>query len=57
MDIDKYMIYNEGGDSYRPFVIVRLPKDLWITLNISYYRSSGRSNRTMIYSDTWFPTG
>jgi hypothetical protein len=52
-----YMIFNEGGDSFRPFIIIKLDENLWITPNICYYRSSGRSNNTPIYSETWLPTG
>jgi len=54
------IIYHEGGDSYRPFLVVKAPPE-WPVENIAYYQSSGRSNETNgnhynYRKDTWFPT-
>jgi hypothetical protein len=50
-------MYHEGGDSYRPFIIIPINNPaLWSLPNICYYRSSGRSNENS-YPNTWFPTG
>jgi len=55
--INNNIVYHEGGDSYRPFIIIELPPNLWVTPNISFYRTTGRSNEGFsIYSNTWFPT-
>ena len=51
-------IYHEGGDSYRPIIIIPINTPaLWPNNNIAYYRSSGRSNTTPQYANTWFPFG
>jgi hypothetical protein len=49
-------IYHEGGDSYRPIIIIPInDTNLWPNKNIAYFRSSGRTNKTPQYSNTWFP--
>jgi hypothetical protein len=51
-------IIHEGGDSYRPVIIIPINNaDLWPNNNIAYFRSSGRTNKTPQYSNTWFPFG
>ena len=58
------VVYHEGGDSYRPFIILPVPTtEKWISPNIIYYRSSGRSNRgdgedikNKYRNGTFFPT-
>jgi hypothetical protein len=51
-------IIHEGGDSYRPLIIIPINNpNLWTNNNIAYFRSSGRSNSTPQYSNTWFPLG
>ena len=51
-------IYHEGGDSYRPIIIIPInDPNLWPNKNIAYFRSSGRTNQTPEYSNTWFPLG
>lgn len=54
----KYIIFHEGGDVYRPFLIIEHVDHLWITPNIAFYQSSGQSNDKFggIYANTWFPT-
>ena len=54
----QHAIYHEGGDSYRPIIIIQINNPaLWPNDNIAYYRSSGRSNTTPQYTNTWFPFG
>jgi len=54
----KNTIIHEGGDSYRPVIIIPINNtDLWPNKNIAYFRSSGRTNKTPQYSNTWFPFG
>lgn len=51
-------IIHEGGDSYRPIVIIGINNlDLWPNANIGYFKSSGRTNQTPIYANTWIPFG
>jgi len=51
-------IYHEGGDSYRPIIIIPInDANLWPNKNIAYFRSSGRTNQTPEYSNTWLPLG
>jgi len=54
----KYIIYHEGGDVYRPFIIIELNTKIWITPNIAFYKTSGKSNDRFggIYAGTWIPT-
>ena len=57
-------VYHEGGDSYRPIITISVPEgEKWISENIIYYRSSGRSNagegqeiKNKYRNGTWFPT-
>ena len=51
-------IIHEGGDSYRPIVIIEINNlALWPNANIAYFKSSGRTNKTPQYSNTWLPFG
>ena len=55
------IIYHEGGDSYRPFIVMNVPTQYnWLTPNISFFQSSGRSNDNSVENElrrnTWFPT-
>ena len=51
-------IIHEGGDSYRPIVIIGINDlNFWPNANIGYFKSSGRTNQTPIYANTWFPFG
>lgn len=54
----KYIIYHEGGDVYRPFIIIENLGHIWITPNIAFYQTSGQSNDKFggIYANTWLPT-
>jgi hypothetical protein len=55
--------YHEGGDSYRPFIILPATQP-WVTENQAYFMSSGRSNTTdpvdarknEYKKNTFFPT-
>lgn len=55
--------YHEGGDSYRPFIILPANQP-WVTENQAYFMSSGRSNITdpidarknEYKTNTFFPT-
>jgi hypothetical protein len=52
------IIYHEGGDSYRPFIVVNVPVAVWVGNRLAFYKSSGRSNVGYeLYANTWFPTG
>ena len=59
-NVNLEIIYWEGGDSYRPFIVVKAdPK--WPIENMAYYKSSGRSNllkenEANYRRETWFPT-
>jgi len=49
-------IYHEGGDCYREIVIVKA-RQPWITPNIAFFQSTGRSNKGYEkLTGTWFPT-
>jgi hypothetical protein len=49
-------IYHEGGDCYREIVIVKA-RQPWITPNIAFFQSTGRSNKGYEkLAGTWFPT-
>lgn len=55
------IIYHEGGDSYRPFIVINVPlTHNWLSPNISFFQSSGRSSDNLLENvlrkDTWFPT-
>lgn len=53
-------IFHEGGDSYRPLIIIPVPSNVvWHAPNICFYRSSGRSNEKSAgnFTNTWFPIG
>lgn len=55
------IVYHEGGDSYRPFMSINVPPPYnWLTPNISFFQSSGRSSENLLENelrrDTWFPT-
>lgn len=55
------VVYHEGGDSYRPFTVIKVPSQYnWLTTNISFFQSSGRSNDNASQNDlrrnAWFPT-
>lgn len=53
-----YILYNEGGDHIRPFIVLPVPEhENWITNNIAYYRTSGESNVGSTHlKGTWIPT-
>ena len=55
------VVYHEGGDCYRPFTVIKVPSQYnWLTPNISFFQSSGRSNNNENQNDlrrnAWFPT-
>lgn len=54
-------VYHEGGNCYRPFTVLKVPSQYnWLTPNISFFQSSGRSNDNAAQNDlrrnAWFPT-
>lgn len=54
-------VYHEGGNCYRPFTVIKVPSQYnWLTPNISFFQSSGRSNDNAAQNDlrrnAWFPT-
>jgi hypothetical protein len=50
------IVYWEGGNSYRPFIVLPASKK-WLSKNMAYYKSSGESNTESKYrTNTWFPT-
>ena len=56
--ISIHIQYWEGGNSYRPIVLLPAPPK-WPSPKIAYYKSSGSSNvdEFNVYrTDTWFPT-
>ena len=52
-----FILYHEGGDNYRPLIVVHLRENMWSTPNICFYKSSGKSNDRQAgkYAGTWFP--
>lgn len=55
------IVYHEGGNSYRPFIIIDVPLQYnWVSPTISFFQSSGRSGDNSLENelrrDTWFPT-
>jgi hypothetical protein len=55
MNLKKHYCLN-----YFRIVLIIIPinnPNLWTNNNIAYFRSSGRSNSTPQYSNTWFPLG
>lgn len=51
-------VYWEGGETYRPFVTVKTPKQ-WPTAKMAFYQSTGTSNndgKNEYRKYTWFPT-
>jgi len=52
-------VYHEGGDSYRPFLVLPSTDPSWPLPACTFYQSSGRSNDALngIYTGSWLPTG
>ena len=53
------IVYHEGGDSFRPFVVLPSTDPSWPLPACAFYQSSGRSNDALngLYSGSWLPTG
>jgi hypothetical protein len=52
-------IFLREGTIFRPFIVVKPPTTTpWLTPNIAFYKSSGRSNDKFSgkYANTWLPT-